>query len=79
MVTSKKTSTTKRQPQNATDKHEIPGSIERELWIEESAYFLAESRGFISGFERDDWETATKHYASTIPETPPGAGSQKKS
>lgn len=44
----------------AKDKQELTDSIERELWIEESAYFMAESRGFIPGFEREDWETATK-------------------
>jgi len=60
MASTKKTPVLMKQSPVAKDKQELTDSIERELWIEESAYFMAESRGFILGFEREDWETATK-------------------
>lgn len=36
--------------------------IDREHWLQESAYYLAEARGFISGHEQNDWQTAEEKY-----------------
>jgi len=64
MVASKKTSASVKRQVNANNKPEMPSGVNRELWIEESAYFMAESRGFAPGFEQQDWSAATKEYDS---------------
>jgi hypothetical protein len=43
----------------------LSDSSEREQWLEESAYFMAEARGFIPGFEQNDWDMAEKKYENT--------------
>lgn len=63
MTTSKKNSVSMKQQQlEMDDKHGISDNSGRELWIKESAYFMAQSRGFIPGFEQEDWNTAEKKY-----------------
>lgn len=37
-------------------------SLIREEWIAEAAYYLAEARHFVTGYEQDDWNTAEQEY-----------------
>ncbi len=67
MVTSKKTSASVKRQINTNNKPEIPSGADRQLWIEESAYFMAESRGFAPGFEQQDWSAAAKDFESALP------------
>ncbi|WP_428354924.1 DUF2934 domain-containing protein [Methyloprofundus sp.] len=46
---------------------DIAGPSDRELWIEECAYYMSEARGFIPGYEQKDWSTAEQKYIKTIP------------
>lgn len=60
MATSKKV--TQVNAQEKEDKNHIPDKTKREQWIKESAYFIAESRGFMPGSETEDWHTAVVAY-----------------
>ncbi len=44
------------------DKQVLVDNSERKQWIEESAYFISEARGFIPGYEQNDWDMAIKEY-----------------
>jgi hypothetical protein len=58
-ISNKKTSSTMQQ--QAT-----PDDFNRQSWIEESAYFIAEARGFIPGYEKEDWNKAEKKYKASV-------------
>ncbi len=47
------------------NKQVLVDNSERKQWIEESAYFMAEARGFIPGYEQKDWDMAIKQYENT--------------
>ncbi len=34
----------------------------REIWIQEAAFFMAEVRGFVPGYEDKDWGLAEEKY-----------------
>ena len=40
--------------------------IIRERWIAESAYYLAEARNFVAGYEQEDWNTAEQKYTKEV-------------
>jgi hypothetical protein len=66
MAIGNKTSVSTKKQAKAADKPEIPNNAEREQWIKESAYFMAESRGFIAGHEQEDWNIAANQYDSSL-------------
>jgi hypothetical protein len=35
---------------------------ERDIWIQEATFFMAEARGFIPGYEDKDWGLAEEKY-----------------
>lgn len=40
----------------------LANKINRQAWIYEAAYYLAEKRGFVPGFESADWQQAETSY-----------------
>ncbi len=56
----------KRQQVEEKDEQIVSEKSERELWIQEAAYFMAEARGFIPGCDKEDWNSAEKKYANIV-------------
>ncbi len=55
MTNNRKTVDSAEQRQAETiDNQVLVDNSERKHWIEESAYFMAEARGFIPGYEKKD-------------------------
>jgi len=69
MATSKKTSASVKKQAKAIEKQEPSNTVKREQWIKDSAYFMAESRGFLPGYDQEDWKKATKKYDSSFSST----------
>ena len=40
--------------------------ITRKEWIAEAAYYLAEARDFVTGYEQEDWNTAEQKYEKEV-------------
>lgn len=57
------------KPSEKTKKLGMLDIEDRNNWIEESAYFMAENRGFIPGLEKKDWEAAEKKYDTHLSST----------
>lgn len=67
MLKSKKSAVSVKQQQAEMKGEQImPDISERDQWIEESAYYIAEARGFIPGYEQDDWKMAEKKYSNCV-------------
>lgn len=58
--------TSKKSAVSMKEQRIIPDNLEREQWIEESAYFMSEARGFTPGYEQDDWNAAEKKYDNSM-------------
>jgi len=41
-------------------------TIVRNEWIAEAAYYLAEARNFVTGYEQEDWNTAEQKYEKEV-------------
>jgi hypothetical protein len=63
MAISKKKSDSVSQKAKIEDKSESLNDSNRNRWIKEAAYYMAETRGFIPGYEKRDWGLAEKEYA----------------
>jgi hypothetical protein len=44
----------------------LKNPIVREEWIAEAAYHLSEARGFVTGYEQEDWNTAEQKYEKEV-------------
>ena len=40
--------------------------IVRGEWVAEAAYYLAEARNFVTGYEQEDWNTAEQKYEKEV-------------
>lgn len=62
---------TKRKAITAEGELETSNDTDREQWIKDSAYYLAESRGFTPGHEREDWNIAENKYNGSFSSATP--------
>lgn len=62
MAISKKKQVSKKQELETTNVAEIMNDFDRVHWVKEAAYYMAEARGFVTGYERDDWEMAEEDF-----------------
>ncbi|MCF6204755.1 MAG: DUF2934 domain-containing protein [Methylococcaceae bacterium] len=62
MAIKKQSKVSKAQQFETTNEKIILDKSERDIWIQEAAFFMAEARGFIPGYEDKDWELAEKKY-----------------
>ncbi|MCK5829877.1 MAG: DUF2934 domain-containing protein [Methylococcales bacterium] len=61
-IRKEKTTLIKKQVEKEVKHDIVEGGAEREHWIEESAYYKAQARGFSPGNERQDWHLAEQEY-----------------
>lgn len=67
MAISKKNTDLMNQTTKTEDKPELLSDHPKRVdWIKESAYFMAESRGFAPGYEQQDWNMAEREYAHCV-------------
>ncbi len=62
MASRKQSKVSKTQQIETNSEQIILDDSVREIWIQESAFFMAEARGFIPGHEDKDWGLAEKKY-----------------
>ncbi len=62
MATRKQSKVSKTEQIEANSKQIILDDSEREIWIQEAAFFMAEARGFVPGREDKDWGLAEEKY-----------------
>jgi hypothetical protein len=68
---------TKPKPAARTDVETSLTESDRLRMIELAAFFRAERRGFVPGFEADDWFAAEAEIAAQIPAIPAGKSARK--
>ena len=62
MAIKKQSTVSKKQQIDTNSEQIIVDHSERKIWIQEAAFFMAEARGFIPGYEDKDWGLAEKKY-----------------
>lgn len=67
MIDSTKKPVAKKQSSLKKQKKTVdPNNDPRQLWVEVSAYFMSEARGFNPGHEQEDWTLAEQAYENSL-------------